>query len=97
VVAACVSFIHVLAVARPLMALDSTLGGALRGAGDTRFPLFAVIGGFYVCRLGFAWVVAFWLQATLFWVWFALLGDYAARVVLKGLRFRSGQRKRVVV
>ena len=37
------------------MAADSTLGGALRGAGDTRFPLLTVIVGFYVARLGFAW------------------------------------------
>ena len=40
-----VSFMHVLALAQPLMAADSTLGGALRGAGDTRFPLVTVIAG----------------------------------------------------
>src|SRR5439155_936069 len=37
VVADTVSFIRVLAACQPLMALDFTLGGALRGAGDTRF------------------------------------------------------------
>jgi putative MATE family efflux protein len=97
VVEPAVSFIHVLAGAQPLMALDYTLGGALRGAGDTRFPLLAVIVGFYVCRLGMAWVAADLLGAPLFWVWFALLGDYLARVVLKALRFRSGAWQRTVV
>ena len=92
-----VSFIRVLAVAQPLMALDNTFGGALRGAGDTRFPLLAVIVGFYVCRLGVAWVAADVVHAALFWVWFALLGDYLARAGLKGLRFRSGVWKRAVV
>ena len=90
VVAATVSFIQVLAVAQPLMAIDFTLGGALRGAGDTRFPLLVVALGFYGCRLGFAAAVTLWLHLSLFWLWFALLGDYLARSALKGYRFRSG-------
>ena len=85
-----VSFIRVLALAQPLMAADSTLGGALRGAGDTRFPLVTVIVGFYVARLGFAWAAANLLDLSLVWVWAALLGDYAMRAALKAWRFRSG-------
>jgi putative MATE family efflux protein len=91
VVEAAVSFIRVLAAAQPLMAIDFTLGGALRGAGDTRFPLLAVLVGFYACRLVFAYVAAYAIGASLFWVWCALVGDYAARVVLKTWRFRSGR------
>jgi len=91
-----VSFIRILAVAQPLMAADSTLGGALRGAGDTRFPLLAVIVGFYGARLGFAWGAA-WLQLGLGWVWFALVGDYIARAGLKAYRFRSGKWKKIEV
>lgn len=90
VIADAVSFIRVLALAQPLMAADSTLGGALRGAGDTRFPLLTVIGGFYVARLGFAWMAATVLGLSLTWVWAALLGDYAVRAGLKAWRFRSG-------
>ena len=92
-----VSFIHVLAAAQPLMAIDFTLGGALRGAGDTRFPLIAVFVGFYICRLGFAYVVAFRLHLSLFWVWFALVGDYVARSLFKGYRFWSGEWKLIRV
>ena len=90
VIADAVSFIRVLAVAQPLMAIDFTLGGALRGAGDTRFPLLTVLIGFYVCRLGFAWLVTFWLGLDVVWLWLALIGDYAARSALKARRFRSG-------
>jgi len=97
VVADTVSFIRVLAACQPLMALDFTLGGALRGAGDTRFPLVAVFLGFYVCRLGFAWLVTFALGLGVGWLWLALVGDYLARSVLKGARFRSGVWKTVAV
>ena len=91
VIAEAVAFIRVLAVAQPLMGIDFTLGGALRGAGDTRFPLLVVLLAFYVCRLGWAWMAAFGLHAPLVWVWLAVIGDYLARVALKGWRFRSGR------
>jgi putative MATE family efflux protein len=92
-----VSFIHVLALAQPLMAADSTLGGALRGAGDTRFPLLTVIFGFYVARLGCAWAAAHVFALPLIWVWAALLGDYVTRAVLKAWRFNTGRWKRIHV
>ena len=95
VIADAVSFIRVLAVVQPLMAIDFTLGGALRGAGDTRFPLVSVLVGFYVCRLGAAWLVTFGLGLGVLWLWLALIGDYAARSLLKEWRFRSGAWKLV--
>lgn len=91
VVADAVAFIRMLAAVQPLMAIDFTLGGALRGAGDTRFPLVAVLIAFYGCRLGFAWVVTHVLDLGLLWLWGAILGDYVMRVALKGWRFRSGR------
>ena len=97
VVADAVSFIHILAAAQPLMAADSTLGGALRGAGDTRFPLLTVIIGFYVARLGCAWAAANLFSLSVAWVWAALIGDYIVRAVLKGWRFHSGRWKRITV
>jgi putative MATE family efflux protein len=97
VVADAVSFIRTLAVAQPFMAIDFTIGGALRGAGDTRFPLVAVFVGFYGCRLAFAYVAAVVLHLSLAWVWFALMGDYIARAALKSWRFRSGRWKDITV
>ena len=90
VVSGTVWFIYMLALAQPLMAMDYVFGGALRGAGDTRFPLLAMIIAFYGCRLGFAWVVTHWWHLSLPWLWAALIGDYVARAALKGWRFRSG-------
>lgn len=45
-----VIFIYILGAAQPLMAVDFTLGGALRGAGDTRFPLVTTLAGLVVVR-----------------------------------------------
>lgn len=97
VVADAVSFIRILAAVQPLMAIDFTLGGALRGAGDTRFPLLTVLLGFYVCRLGFACVVTFALGLDLVWLWLAILGDYVVRSSLKAARFNSGAWKLIRV
>lgn len=89
VVERAVVLIRVLAAVQPLMAIDFTLGGALRGAGDTRFPLYVVLIGFYACRLGFGYAATYVLQWELFWLWFALVPDYVVRCVLKAARFRS--------
>jgi Na+-driven multidrug efflux pump len=91
VIAAAVGFIQVLAAVQPLLAIDFTLGGALRGAGDTRFPLIAVLIGFYGFRLVTAYLVTFVWELGVFWLWCSLIGDYAARALLKGARFRSGR------
>lgn len=91
VIAAAVSFIRMLAAAQPLMAADCTLGGALRGAGDTRFALLSVMLGFYGMRLGLAWAAAEVFGLPLAWVWAALLGDYLVRATLKAWRFSSGR------
>lgn len=92
-----VSFIQILAAAQPLMAIDFTLSGALRGAGDTRFPLYVVLIGFYLCRLGFAYVATFVIRTSDFWLWFALMPDYVARAALKSWRFQSGRWKSIRV
>ncbi len=97
VIDAAVSFMHVLALAQPLMAADSTLGGALRGAGDTRFPLVTVLAGFYGARLGLAWLFAYVLDLSLAWVWGALLGDYLLRAGLKAWRVHGGHWKQIRV
>ncbi len=90
VIASTVSFIVMLGIAQPFMALDSTLSGALRGAGDTRFPLLTVLITFYGIRLGLSWIVVSIGSLGIAWLWATLIGDYIARAALKGWRFRQG-------
>jgi putative MATE family efflux protein len=90
-IALSVTFIYVLGAAQPLMALEFALGGALRGAGDTRFPLFAILTGLFVFRLGAAVFIARPLFDGVTAVWLCLLADYAVKATLLSWRFASGR------
>jgi putative MATE family efflux protein len=92
-----VIFIYILGAAQPLMAIEFTLAGALRGAGDTRFPLFALLVGLLVFRLGGALVLARPIFGTVAAVWSCLLADYAVKAILLSWRFRSGRWKTIPV
>jgi putative MATE family efflux protein len=90
-----VTFIYVLGSVQPLMALEAALGGSLRGAGDTRFPLFAVFSGLMGARVPLAALFAFRGWAVE-WIYAALIADYVVKAVLLTARFRSGRWQRAV-
>jgi Na+-driven multidrug efflux pump len=83
-----VVFIYVLGSVQALMAVEFTLGGALRGAGDTRFPLYTVMAGLFGARVALAALFA-WLGWPVEWVFAALIGDYVVKASLLTWRFRS--------
>jgi putative MATE family efflux protein len=92
-----VTFIYILGAAQPLMAVEFALGGSLRGAGDTRFPLFAILTGLFAARLTGALLVSQVLGGSVVAVWSCLLADYAVKATLLSLRFASGAWQRVRV
>ena len=79
----------------PLLAIDFAIGGALRGAGDTRFPLRATIVGLLVMRCGLAAIFTY-LNYSVFWVFAALIGDYVVKSIMLLWRFHSGRWRSVV-
>jgi putative MATE family efflux protein len=87
-----ISFIWVLGSVQALMALEFTLGGALRGAGDTLFPFFTVMSGLAFGRLAFAALFMF-LGKPIEWIYAALIVDYVIKGVLFVSRFRGGRWK----
>jgi Na+-driven multidrug efflux pump len=92
-----VTFIYILGAAQPLMAVEFALGGALRGAGDTRFPLVAILTGLFVFRLGAAIFIAGPIFGTVTAVWCCLIADYAVKAAMLAWRFANGRWKRVEV
>ena len=91
-----VVFIYVIGSAQPLMAIDFTLGGALRGAGDTRFPLVTTIVGLVVVRGCVAGLLAL-LDFGVEWVFCALLFDYCVKSSLMSWRFRRRAWQKIVI
>ena len=85
-----VIFIYILGIAQPLMAIEFTLSGCLRGAGDTRFPLKATMAGLVGARVGLAALFTM-LGLTVVWIYAALIGDYIVKAAMLVWRFRSGK------
>ncbi len=90
-----VQFIHILGAMMPLLAVEFAIGGALRGAGDTRFPLVATFLGLIGMRCGLAALATFF-GLPVFWVYAALVGDYLLKASLLIWRFRSGRWRTIV-
>lgn len=83
-----VVFIYMIAVVQPVMACEFSLAGALRGAGDTRFPLVATFCGIMLGRLLPAWLVAS-LGLSVYWIFAVMILDYVIKAVMLLYRFRS--------
>lgn len=89
-----VIFIYILGVAQPLMAIEFSIGGCLRGAGDTRFPLLTTMSGLIGVRVGLAALFA-WLELSVVWIFAALIGDYLVKAIMLVVRFRSGKWRQI--
>jgi putative MATE family efflux protein len=83
-----VPILYAFTLSLPMLAVEFCLGGALRGAGDTRFPLLNVLAGLIVVRFGLALLFYHWgLGVT--WIYATLIADYAVKNALLVWRFRS--------
>ena len=83
-----VVFIYMLAAALPMMACEITLAGALRGAGDTRFPLKSTFCGMIFGRLIPAWIFLH-LGLSVYWIFGVMLFDYSIKAVMLLRRYHS--------
>jgi len=90
-----VAFTHIFGVVQPLMAIEYALAGALRGAGDTRFPLYTAISGMLAVRVVLA-AIAGALGWSVEWVFSALIADYGVKALLLVRRFRTGRWEQVL-
>ncbi|MCZ6655744.1 MAG: MATE family efflux transporter [Gammaproteobacteria bacterium] len=85
-----VQYTYLLGAMMPLLAVDFAIGGSLRGAGDTRFPLMATFLGLIGVRCTLAAIFTY-LELPVFWVYAALVGDYLLKGSLLVWRFRQGR------
>jgi len=82
--------LQVSALELPFLALYMLLAGSLRGAGDTRSPLFASLAGIFLFRLGATYLFAIVFGWGLAGVWLATALDWAARTLCLWWVFRRG-------
>ena len=85
-----VDFIWILGLVQPLMAIEFAMGGSLRGAGDTFYPMVVIFVGLFLVRLIPAALAAFVFEAPLQLVWCALMADYAVKAIMLLRRFQKG-------
>jgi Na+-driven multidrug efflux pump len=75
---------------QPLMAIEFALGGALRGAGDTKSPLIITMIGLVFFRLSVAFVFLVF-NLPIEYIFSSLMIDYLVKAVLFSYRFNSGK------
>ena len=92
-----VMFIRVHASSIPAIGLFFTLSGSLRGAGDTKWPLYASLAGTYALRLPLSAFLGYVLGLGVLGVWIALPVEYYLRSVIILHRFNGGAWKSTVV
>ncbi len=82
--------LKIVALAQPGQAFGMVLAGALRGAGDTRYPMMSTGGVMWLVRLPVAWFCGIFLGFGLVGVYSGWLVDSLVLSGLNWLRYRTG-------
>ncbi len=88
VVELAVVFVWILGIMQPFMALEFSLGGAVRGAGDTKSPLIITLIGLVLVRVPLA-LIFYYYGMPIEWIFGTLIADYFIKGVLLVIRYRS--------
>jgi putative MATE family efflux protein len=89
--------LKIYALAQPAQSTQFILAGALRGAGDTKWPLYSTIIGVWAVRLVLASLFINTFSWGLAGAWVALDLDQVARTVVLTYRFKDGSWKEMRV
>ena len=83
--------LKILALIQPGQSTQLSIAGALRGAGDTMYPLYASIFGIWIFRVFVAYVFVNVFNWGLVGAWVAFVLDQTTRALIVYFRFRSGK------
>lgn len=79
----------ILGILQPILAVAMVFSGALRGAGETKFVMYATFTGAWLVRLPFAYLLGIQAGLGLLWVWIAMPVDWAVRALIVWWRYRK--------
>ena len=74
---------------QPVIAFSNVFAGALQGAGDTKYPMYATFFGTWVVHIGLGYLLGVKLGLGLFGIWIGYALNNAVRSVLLYIRFKS--------
>lgn len=77
--------------------IQQVMGGCLRGAGDTKWPLITSLVTITICRVGLAIVFVKYFHFGLFGAWMAALFDQSLRAVFMYVRYKREKWKTIQV
>lgn len=87
------TILKIFALSLPAQSTQLSLAGALRGAGDTVYPLIASALGIWIFRVVVAYIFVHVFHWGLIGAWVAFVLDQYTRSIVIFLRFRSGEWK----
>ncbi|GAB4506563.1 MAG: MATE family efflux transporter [Anaerolineales bacterium] len=89
--------LRIVGLAQPALAATMIINGALRGAGDTKYPLYIVAGCIWGIRVPLAILFISIMGLGLSWAWVAMCTDLLFRGLFAFLRYRGGKWKTIQV
>jgi len=89
--------LQIWAFAMPGMAINNTLSGGLRGAGDTRWVLYLSTIGVWTVRVGGGALMVYVFDLGVVGAWAGAIADQTIRAVIFWLRFRTGRWKEIKI
>ncbi len=81
--------VMIAALEQPTIGLTYVFGGALRGAGDTKSPMYIAVAGVWLMRLPLIYLFITLWRYDITIAWYITAGDYLIRSVVLWRRFAS--------
>ena len=83
-----VPFVYIISCSLPLMGIEFSMAGALRGAGDTRYPMMVTLFSIALSRVLVPWILVK-MGADVIWLYATSLLDFGIKSSLNTIRFRK--------
>ena len=83
--------LKMIAFIQPFQAAQLILAGGLRGAGDTRWPLYSTLVGIWGIRISFAYIFINIMNIGLVGAWLGICIDQIIRYVILYLRYKTNK------
>lgn len=92
-----IPLLRLVSFAMPALAACTIFTGAVRGAGDTRWPLIYTTGGMLLVRLPLAYLLVDYVGLGVYGAWLAMFADLYARGIASAARYLAAGWTRIEV